>query len=69
MQQLKDEIFGEIESNQVTHDQLSAEETEAAIFDLKDVVQVAGPFEFYYKGTNCPILESFRFPTECKKNA
>ena len=67
LQQMKDEIFGKIESIQVAQDQFLPEEIEAANFDLEDSVRVAGPFEFHYKGTNWPIPESFQFPKECKR--
>ena len=67
LQQMKDEIFGKIESIQVAQDQLLHEEIKATNFDLEDAVRLAGPFEFHDKGANWPIPESSQFPKEGKE--
>jgi hypothetical protein len=66
LQEMKDEIFGKIESVKVNNNNASAE-LEQNDIPIADTVQVAGPFEFHYKGTNWPILETFQFPKETKR--
>lgn len=44
LQQPMNNIFGKIESIQITQEQLFSKETEAANFDIDDVVQQTGLF-------------------------
>ena len=66
LQEMKDEIFGKIESVKINKDNASAE-LEQNDIPITDIVRVAGPFEFHYKGTNWPIPETFQFPKETKR--
>ena len=67
LQQLRDEIFGEMENIQVTQDQFLPEETEAANFDLEDAVQVAGPFDFTAKEHTDLLLNRFNSQKSAKE--